>query len=712
VVRNCATYGGGRLNRCLAWADYVGMPLLKRPAEGQREPSGSRWRAALEATLKVSEIAASATALPEAVHSVVRIATELLHAEQGSMMLLESGNRTLAVVAAAGMPEVPIGARLSPGESVAGRVIATGQALRLGQVDQDAFVNFVPKSRAITSSIVVPLRVQGGPIGVLNLATSNPKHEFTDEDVRMAQMFADQAAGLIHRARLHEQAEQRSSDLMALVESSKGLLGTLDVESLLQQVLDTGTRFAGSSIGFACLFDPDTGAPARGVFRGIEKASIRSLIGHPDVSRAIEHGDLAVVHDDALGPLMAVGLTTSRNTKGLLVVRSSGTTGDARAQLLRAFAQQAATAIGTAELHSVIERKESELTSIIHSVPNPIILVDARTNLVAINPAAEQLFGISSVFTAGTPASGTVGHADVEHFLTGNGELQGEVLVGSPPRTYKVRVNDVRVPGVPMGRVLIMDDITQERELVQTQRDFVAMIGHELRTPLTIIKGFARMLLKRAEKTTVEEAQEALGTIDVKAAQLERLIEDLLYVSRIESREASLRIEQVDLAALITMVGNDVIQDHANREITLDVPANLSWPCDETKIGLVLRHLVENALKYSESPTPVTVRAVDEDDRLRVDVIDRGMGMVSSDIPRIFDRFRQVDGSSTREHGGTGVGLYLCAQLIRVHDGQIWVDSTWGKGSTFSFSLPKRALRNDVVKIHGAAQVASDDQAV
>ncbi|MGH2756304.1 MAG: GAF domain-containing protein, partial [Actinomycetota bacterium] len=560
---------------------------MKRPAEGPREPSESRLKAALEATLKVSEIAASATSLPEAVHSVVRIATQLLNAEQGSMMLLESGNHTLAVVAAAGMPEVPIGARVSPGESVAGRVLATGQALRLGQVDQDAFVNFVPKSRSITSSIVVPLRVQGGPIGVLNLATSKPQHQFTDEDVRVAQMFADQAAGLIHRARLHEQAEHRSSDLMALVESSKGLLGTLDVESLLQQVLDAGTRFADSSIGFACLFDPETGALSRGVFRGIEKASIRSLIGHPDVARAIEHADLAILHDDTLGPLMAVGMLTSRNTKGLLVVRSGGVAGEARAQLLRAFAQQAATAIGTAELHSVIERKESELTSIIHSVPNPIILVDARTNLVAVNPAAEQLFGISSVFTAGTPAAGAIGHPDVEHFLSGDGELQGEVLVGSPPRTYKVRVNDVRVPGVPMGRVMIMDDITQERELVQTQRDFVAMIGHELRTPLTIIKGFARMLLKRAEKTTLEESQEALGTIDVKAAQLERLIEDLLYVSRIESREASLRIEEVDLGALITMVGNDVIQDHANRQITLDVPSNLSWPCDETKIGLV-----------------------------------------------------------------------------------------------------------------------------
>ena len=682
-------------------ADDGGMPLKKRPGEGLRETPGGAWRAALEATLKVSEIAASATALPEAVHAVVRIAIELLRVEQGSMMLLEDGGQSLALVASSGgPPDVPIGARLPVGESVAGRVLATGQPLRLGQVDRDAFINFVPKSRPIAASLVVPLRVQSRPIGVLSLATSDPSHSFTDEDVRIAQMFADQAAGLIHRARMHEQAEHRSSDLMTLVESSKGLLGTLNIDSLLQQTLDGGTRFAGSSKGFACLFDHETEALSRGVFREIEKAAIKALIEHPDVGRAIENADLVVVQHPEHGTLMAVGLRTTRNTKGLLVVASDPSLVESRQQLVRAFAHQCATAIGTAELHGVIERKETELTSIIHGVPNPIILVDAHRNLVAVNPAAEQLFGVSSVFTAGAPVAGKLGSTEVEELLTGDGNLQGDVMVGSPPRTYKVRVNDVRVPGAPVGRVLIMDDITAEREIVQTQRDFVAMIGHELRTPLTIIKGFARMLLKRVDKATVQESREALSTIDVKAAQLEHLIEDLLYVSRIETREAALRVESVDLSPLINLVAQDVIQSHPGREIQLDVPKDLSWPCDETKIGLVLRHLMENALKYSEAPAPVVVRAKDEGDELHVNVVDKGIGMVSSDLPHIFDRFRQVDASSTREHGGTGVGLYLCAQLIRVHEGRIWADSSWGKGSTFSFALPRRAIRSDVVKIH------------
>lgn len=657
--------------------------------------------AALEAALKVSEIASSAMALPQAVRHMVHTAMQLLSADQGSIMLLDEAERELRLVAAAGVPgDVHVGGRLPVGESIAGHVLATGKPLRLDDVDGNAFVNFVPKESPPASSIVVPLRAQGRPIGVLSLAVTKEGGSFNDDDLRLAQMFADQAAGVIYRARLHEEAEQRSSDLLALVESSRGLLGTLDVDALLQDVLDGGGRLAGSRDGFACLFDHDNGTLRRGVFRGVDKATIRELIEHEDVASAIENAEL-VSFKGRDETWVALGLHTSMGSRGVLVIAADEALIEDRADILRAFAQQCASALGAAQLHSEVERKETELASIIHGVVNPIVLVDATNKIVALNPAAEQLFGVSLDFSAGRPIEGALGHTELEKLLAGEGELQDEVGVGTPLRTYKVRVNDVQVPGSPMGRVLIMDDVTQERERVQTQRDFVAMIGHELRTPLTIIKGFAKTLMKRVPSASVEEAMDALGTIDAKAAQLERLIEDLLYVSKIEAREASLRVETIDVANLVRAVAADVIEQHPEREITLDVPVDLMWPCDETKVSLVLRHLVENALKYSEAPEPVVVRASDEGETLRLDVIDKGQGIVSSDIPHIFERFRQVDGSSTRAHGGTGVGLYLCAQLVRVHGGRIWVDSTWGKGSTFSFSLSRRPVANEVVKISG-----------
>lgn len=678
------------------------MPSFSR-ARVELPESPQKSKLALEAALRVSEIASSAAALPEALQAMVNAAIQLLGAEQGSIMLLDETERNLTLVASYGLPsEVPMGHKLAVGESVAGRVLATGRPLRLGDVDRDAFVNFVPKNRPIASSVVVPMRVLGRPIGVLNLAISSEGAlTFTEEDVRVAQMFADQAASVIHRARLHEKAEHRSAELSSLLEASKGLLGRLDVEALLQEVFDGASRLASSKDGFVCIFDPDTGALAGGVFRGVEKDVIKQILEHPDVVSAIDRSSIAAIEIDGADPVAVIGIRTTRGTRGVIVVGGGARTMDERGNLLLAFAQQASSAIGAAELYGEVERKESELSSIILGVPNPIILVDAQARIVAVNTAAEELFSVSGAFTGGAPVVGALGHDEIETMLAGDGEVQGEVMVGSPPRNYKIRVRDVRMPGTPIGRVLIMDDVTTEREIAQRQHDFVAMIGHELRTPLTIIKGFARTLMKRVETASVQQAKEALGTIDAKAAQLERLIEDLLYVSQIESREARLRIEDTNISDLVRSVVDNVLQDHPDREVVLEVAPKLAWPCDETKVSLVVRHLVDNALKYSEGPAPVIVKASDQNDELQIDVVDRGQGLVSSDIPHIFERFRQLDGSATREHGGTGVGLYLCAQLIRVHGGRIWVDSAWGKGSTFSFALPAKSVRTGVVRMQG-----------
>ncbi len=680
------------------------------PRRPETEPMGSlpatsdRWKQAFEATLRVNEIASSAIPLPQAVRSMVQVAVDLLGAEQGSIMLLQDGGRTLSLVASWGLPaEAPQNLSLNVGESIAGRVLATGKPLLLGKVDGEAFFNFIPKSKPISSSIVVPLRVNGEAVGVLSLAGAQGRPEFDESDLRVAQMFADQAAGLINRARLHESAEQRSSDLLALVKSSKGLLGILDIDQLLQTIFDGGLRLAGGKVGFACLFDTDSSAMERGVFRGIDKAHIVDLVQTATIQKAIEGADVAVLEQEDDATLVAVGLRSPRGTKGVLVAEADPQLVQDRADLLRAFGQQCSSAIGAAELHSMIERKESELSAIIRAVPHPIVLVDDRSSIVAINAAAEELFSMSSLFSKGAGAGSTLGHPDIEELLAGTGEQQREIMVGSPPRVFKLRVTDVQVPGGPLGRVMIMDDVTSDRENAQRQRDFVAMVGHELRTPLTIVKGFARTLMRRIGEASEEEAQEALTTIDDKAQQLERLIEDLLYVSKIEAREASLRIDQVDVSALLSSVIGDVMRTFPDREVVVEADAGIVWPCDETKIALVFRHLVENALKYSDAPDPVTVKLSNEDDELKFDVIDHGVGLVSTDIPHIFERFRQLDNTSTRKHGGTGVGLYLCAQLVRVHGGHITVDSIWGKGSTFTFVLPRRTTGKKVVHMYGSS---------
>lgn len=680
------------------------MAVFSRPNDSRKRAGRAEGtRGALEAALQVSEIASSTRPLPDAMRSVVGTAIDILGADQSCLMLLDETGKELVLAAAAGLPlGVPPGYRIPAAEGVAGRVLATGRPSRLDDDNEDRLVNLRPGDRTITSSLVAPLLAGGRPIGILNVALADGRRAFTDDDRRLVQMFSDQVAGLIHRTRLHAEAERRSSDLTALVEASRGLLGAVDLDPTLHAVLDGATRLVGEQHGFVCLLDRQRGSVTRGVFRGIEKSRIGAILSMPEVAEAGDTDDPPFI--DIEGHLyLAAGFHTPQGTRGLIVLACEHHVPQARGYLMKAFAQQSGTAIGAAELYSVLQRKESEVGSIIQSVANPIIVADAERKFVTLNPSAEALFGISSSFCEGSDVAGALHHDEIERILLGTGPMVGEIEIGVPARYFKVRATDVRVPGAPVSRLLVMDDVTTEREMAQTQHDFVAMIGHELRTPLTIVKGFTKMLLKKLDTISKEDTADALTTIDTRASQLERLLEDLLYVSKIETHAAKLSIDTVNVHQTIARVVQEVVAEHPDARVELEVPEDLIWACDETKVGLVLRHLIENAVKYSEPPASVIIRTTEQDEELQVDVIDRGAGIVSSDIPYIFERFRQLDASSTRVHGGMGVGLYLCAQLVKVHGGRIWVDSTWGKGSTFSFSIPRQVPVDNVTTLGGAA---------
>lgn len=237
--------------------------------------------------------------------------------------------------------------------------------------------------------------------------------------------------------------------------------------------------------------------------------------------------------------------------------------------------------------------------------------------------------------------------------------------------------------------MLMMEDVTVERETEKLKSDFVAVIGHELRTPLTLIKGFIRTLIRKGEEMAPDQRVEALKTADAQAERLRRLIEDLLYISRIETSRPVLELDDVDFVGVAQQLLNEFRAREPRREFVLDAPETTILALDRTKTEQVLFHLLDNACKYSDETAPISVRLSDEPDRVAVAVADKGIGILSEDLPRLFDRFHQIDLSSTREHGGTGVGLYISRALVEAHGGGIKAESSWGKGSTFKFWIPK-----------------------
>ncbi|HVF53288.1 MAG TPA: ATP-binding protein [Actinomycetota bacterium] len=684
------------------------MPLFKgsTQTQGAQAVSGQiDWsRAALDAAFRLSQLVASAIPPEDAMRTAIGIGVGLMGAEHASLMILDDAGVTLTLTASGGrISQMPIGTQISVPGTAWARALMGARPTVLPPTDPQ-ITGLVPVYATTHSVLLLPVRSNGSSTGILIVALPTARGVLSDPEMQALQMVADQIGTLAAKHRI-ERAVASSTALSQVLQSgAQALVGNHDLDGILQTCLDGALSMSETTQGFASIFDPETGAIAKGVFRGLDTEAIRDLVARPEVQAAVADAQVVLSEGDVMPPLAVAGFAGG-DVKAVVVLVAPPPNDELEPRL-GLWRAQCSLSLAAGWARANEDRISHQLSSVMSTVKQPLLLVDHKSRLVTANPSAEQLFGMSSDFSAGETIVGRMGNEVLEKLLVEGGLGVEEVYMGNPPMTYSARVVDVVLPTGPPGRVLVLDDVSSGQQTAQTHRDFVAMIGHELRTPLTLVKGFARTLLRRAEKGTLdqEEARDVLRTIDGRAGQLERLIEDLLYVSKIETREATLRIEDVKIHDLVEEAVQDLTHDHPDRDVQVDIPSELTWYCDGTKVGLVIRHLIENALKYSEAPEAVTATANEKDGELIVEVADKGIGILSSDVSTIFDRFRQVDGTSTRKHGGTGIGLYLCAELINMHGGRIWVDSIWGKGSRFFIALPQRS------RIDALASLPARDQ--
>jgi signal transduction histidine kinase len=223
----------------------------------------------------------------------------------------------------------------------------------------------------------------------------------------------------------------------------------------------------------------------------------------------------------------------------------------------------------------------------------------------------------------------------------------------------------------------------------QLKDDFVASVSHELRTPLTSIQGYVKTLLRKDADFKPEDVRSFLETIDRQSHRLHRLIEDLLSVSRIESEGAEVAVEDISIERLITDIRDELRSRLEDR--TLDVRIEPDLPLVETDTGTVhqvVANLIDTAIKYSAPGSSITVKARREGSGTLISVNDEGIGIPAEQQDRIFERFYQVDQSSTRRVGGAGLGLYICRRLAEAIGGRLWLESSGADGSVFCLWLP------------------------
>jgi signal transduction histidine kinase len=234
--------------------------------------------------------------------------------------------------------------------------------------------------------------------------------------------------------------------------------------------------------------------------------------------------------------------------------------------------------------------------------------------------------------------------------------------------------------------------LAHETEMSKVKDDFVATISHELRTPLTSVKGYLKTLLGPVEVSPTEQ-RDFLERADRATQRLQRLIEDLLFASRVESSSPTSRSDAVSLPALVEQIVEErrpapPDQGRIQFRVAPDVPAIRG---QEEHVLRIVGNLVDNALKYSPSTEHVTIECDLDEGGVLIAVSDRGPGIPPDQRHRVFDRFYQVDQSLTRRVGGTGMGLYIARRAAEVLGGRVWLDRSDRTGSTFCAWLPLEA---------------------
>lgn len=227
----------------------------------------------------------------------------------------------------------------------------------------------------------------------------------------------------------------------------------------------------------------------------------------------------------------------------------------------------------------------------------------------------------------------------------------------------------------------------------QMKSEFVSAVAHELRTPLTSIKGYATILTSGRLGELKPEQKERLERINKHSNDLAQLINNLLDISRIESGRVTMEIRETPLDEIIKDVSEIIFPQVEEKsikfEIERDPVINKIW-VDRQQIERVLINILGNAVKFTPENGSITMRIKDKDDYIQIDIIDSGTGIASQDLDRIFDEFYRGDNPINREKKGTGLGLSLAKKIVEAHGGKIWVESKIGKGSKFSFTIPKR----------------------
>ena len=424
--------------------------------------------------------------------------------------------------------------------------------------------------------------------------------------------------------------------------------------------------------------------------------------------------------------VLAVPLLSGDAALGVLLLfhpRSDYFTED-HLQLVMTIGHQLASAINNAHLYTLVQESAERLgillranqadaaksQAILEAIADGVMVTDAAGQVILFNAAAARILGtprramlgqnikdLSGLYgAAGSSWAALVAgwqtrHADEETpFIEERLEIED--------RTVSVHLSPVHLDTEFLGTVSVFRDITREVEVARMKSDFVSTVSHELRTPMTSIKGFVDLILLGAAGQVSGEQRRFLNIVKSNVDRLAALVGDLLDLSRIETGRLRLKLEPVSISDVLQNVLDSLRGriEEKGLELIAEVPGGLPLVVgDRNRLIQILTNLLANAYQYTLSGGQIRVTVSQRDTALQVRVADTGIGISEEDQAKIFGRFFRADHQVVRDTDGTGLGLSIVKSLVELHGGELWLDSTLGKGSEFSFSLPLISLEDE-----------------
>jgi len=661
--------------------------------------------------------------LSELLQAVLNRAVTLLGVSHGELAIYEAASQELVVVASHNVgKQDTTGTRLQVGEGAMGHVAASHEPLLIPNYNE--WTGQSPQYRKVDfhAVMVAPLLIGGQLVGAIAVMDKDPARQFGDDDLRLLNMFAPQAAVAIENARLFTAEKRRAQEQRALLDTMKDLSGELELSRLLHGVLQRAVTLLHVTGGELATYDAQHNdlVIVASHNMGTDAVGARMAMGEGAMGQVAETLESLIIphyqewaarspqyQQSTVQTVMAAPLLIGGRLVGAIASVHSDPErvfGREDLQLLELFAPQAAIAIENARLYTAAQQQRQYFEELVRNSPVSIVTLDVDHNVVACNPAFEELFG----YTRNEVLSRNLD----ELITTEESRSQAEsytqqALHDRPVKTITQRrrkdgtLVDVEVLGVPvvvdgtrLGLMALYHDIT---ELLEARREaeaansaksrFLANVSHELRTPLNAIIGYSEMLIEDADEGSTPSQD--LERIHASGKHLLSLINDILDLSKIEAGKMELHLETFDVAPvledLVITVRPLVERNHNRIEPSWDTLGTMH--ADLMRVRQVLLNLLSNASKFTENGT-IGLRARRCDGAMEFAVSDTGVGMTREQIDQIFLAFAQAEASTASKYGGTGLGLAISREFCRMMGGDVTVESTPGEGTTFTVRLP------------------------